>query len=557
MGKSDIDGVTKTRFASIADGEEWSQQVQQSQWFKSRLFINRIQIVLWIRLTLFVLEKQIRSSKIANLFANDGDVENDALETGSVKDFAMAAGAREQKHRTDMKEADFEYQKDVIKESKNDTANLSMLFFALKKGVKYSYLIFNGIILAFIVGFCVYSYQRAQYVAELNSKANADIAHVWYEPGQKTYESIINEFTEGTVMKFNGEMNNGFEFDMTLCVNDKGEVEGAYIYTKLQSVKDNIPERIEQDFDDDGEDIISDEEEKWSEYLCAALPLKGKMKGELEPGKKITLELYEYDSNNRKIGTFKGNGTFNREGELESLRIEGTFKNHEGQKNKFFMNLASTVKIESFKAILDGLQKRKAIRKVLHYHEGNKPYAIIVNRDKEIKLLTFVNATTDYEEMANDLGSDFGEYDKENVIVKDDYILIRSPYGGGTYNNGIDPYTPAIGVMSIDLRGDMPKTSNTIKGVIWDESRWESQNKFYVVDTEGMPTVITGYNQYGEIVSSDSLPIFHAYIPAPGFIVGECYADDDIDDDFSFGGLITKYYDFDGKEIDEGSPEPI
>lgn len=550
MGKFDIDGVTKTRFASIADGEEWKRQVQQSQWFKSRLFINKIEIEIWLRLALFVLEKQIRTSKIANLFANNGDVENDALETGSIKDFAMAAGAREQKHRTDMKEADFEYQKDVIKESKTDTANLSFLFFALKNGVKYSYFIINALILAFILGLGNYYYQRAQLLAELNSKANADIAHVWYEPGQKTYESIIDEFTEGYIMQFSGKMNNGYEFDMTLCVNDNGDVEGAYIYTFLHSVRDNIPPRVAEEFDDDGEDIISDDERS-SEYVCAALPLKGKMKGDLDSEKKISFELYEYDGDNRKIGSFKGSGSLNNEGERGPLRIEGTFKNHEGQKNKFSMKIDYVVKIEGFKAIVDGLQKRKAIRKVLHYHDGETPYAIIVNRDKKIKLLKYINSTTDYEKQANDFGPVYGEYDKNNVLVKDDYILMRDSYDAGTYNNGVDPYTPATGISIIDLRGDMPKDTPTIKGVIWDESRWESQNKFYVVDTDRMPIIVTGYNQYGEIVSTDSLHIFHAYIPTPGIIVGEDYANDSPDDDFSFGGLVTKTYDFDGNEIVE------
>lgn len=237
MGKFDIPGVTKTRFASIQDGEDWSQQIQKSAWFKSRLFINKMEIVIWIKLALHVLEYQIRSSKITNLFANDGKLENDAVETGSLKDFVMQAGSKAVSHRKDMKEADFEYQKDVIKEQTTNALNLMFIFYALKNGVKYSYLIINGLILAFILGILNYNYQRAQLHAEVNSMANADIAAAWYEPGQRTYESILNDCQQGEILQFDGEMKNDYRFAMTSALTAKKRREHTFMTTCHKSTR--------------------------------------------------------------------------------------------------------------------------------------------------------------------------------------------------------------------------------------------------------------------------------------------------------------------------------
>ncbi len=553
MGKFDIDGVTKTRFASIQDGEEWSEQIQKSAWYKSRLYINKIEIVLWIRLALFVLEKQIRTSKIANLFANDGDIKNDGVETGSFTDFVKEAGSHEERHRRDMKEADFEYQKDFISNHKKDSVSLSSLFFVLKNGVKYSYLIINSLILAFILGICIHNYRRSQEIAEMNSKANTDIAQAWYEPGQKTYESVWKEYSNGTIMQFDGQMSNGYRFEMTLC-NDNGKASGAYVYNDLSSAKD-LPKRIVDDnFDDDDYDdddrygdnsdqLLSDEiEEEYSRYDCAALTLKGKIKGDVfTPGKEVSVNLTEYDSKNHKVGSFKGKGIVDND---KRLLISGTFKNHEGQKNSFTMSLSKSVCVESFDKIVNSLLNEKAIRKILYLNEKENPYAIIVDKSREIRMLKYIDAFTDYESEAQNSTPYFGTYDKKNVIVDNDCIVLRRRSDWDTYSDGVDNNIPAECISIIDLRGDSPKFDTTIDGVIWNDAKWISDKMFYSVII-GEVTTIKGYNRYGEEVSDATLPIFHVAITSPGIIEGETWEED------SEGNFnpVTRTYDFEGNEL--------
>ena len=112
------------------------------------------------------------------------------------------------------------------------------------------------------------------------STGRADIAPAWYEQGQKTYESILQDCKVGTrVLQFKGEMRNGYRFDMTLCLDGKNTI-GAYVYNDLEQINRNLPKAANQDY--------YSENAPSSNYTCAALMLKGDLKGDISaPGKKI------------------------------------------------------------------------------------------------------------------------------------------------------------------------------------------------------------------------------------------------------------------------------
>ncbi|MDE6643979.1 MAG: hypothetical protein K2K27_07750 [Muribaculaceae bacterium] len=547
MGKFDIPGVTKTSFASIQDGEEWSQQVQKSEWFKSRLFINKIEIVLWIRLALFVLEKQIRASKFANIFANDGVFKNDAIKTGSIKDFIVEAGGQEEKHRRNMQEADLEVHKELIKEQKAETASMSFLFFALKNSVKYSYYIINGLVLTFIIWAICHNYQRSQLLAEEHSTANTDIAPAWYEQGQKTYESILQDCKVGTrVLQFKGEMRNGYRFDMTLCLDGKNTI-GAYVYNDLEQINRNLPKAANQDY--------YSENAPSSNYTCAALMLKGDLKGDISaPGKKISVNLTEYDINNHKVGSFKGQGVVESKNSSIYLTIEGIFKSHSGQKIRFDMSLYNSIEVESFTEIANGLLSRKSIKKILYISDNENPFAIVVNNHDNIVMLKYSGLLTDYDIKVQDATPNFGYYYADKVIEGDDYIIMKDQCNSISYSNGVDNYIPTEKIRILDLKENALRDT-TINGVIWDNDIWESNKVFYTVKSEDSPVIITGYNKYGKVISDITLPIFHAYIPTPGIIIGEMWGDAP-EGDFH-QPVFTKVFDFNGNEIEDFTPVEV
>lgn len=547
MGKFDIPGVTKTSFASIQDGEEWSQQVQTSEWFKSRLFINKIEIVLWIRLALFVLEKQIRASKFANIFANNGEFKNDAINTGSIKDFVIEAGGQEKKHRTNMQEADFEVHKELIKEQKAETASMSFLFFALKNSVKYSYYIINGLVLTFIIWAICHNYQRSQLLAEEHSTANTDIAPAWYEQGQKTYESILQDCKVGTrVLQFKGEMRNGYRFDMTLCLDGK-DANGAYVYNNLEQINRNLPKPVEQ--------YNSYDEDNSSDFTCAALILKGKVKGDTSiPGKKISIDLTEYDINNHKTGSFKGQGVVESKNGLIYLTIEGIFKSHSGQKIRFDMSLYNSIEVESFTEIINGMLSRKTINKLLYISDNDSPFAIVVNESNNIVMLKYSGLLTDYDTKVEYATPNFGYYHPDKILEGDDYIIMKDQCNSISYSNGVDNYIPTEKIRILDLKENALRDT-TINGVIWDNDIWESNKVFYTVKSEDSPVIITGYNKYGKVISDITLPIFHAYIPTPGIIKGEMWGDAPEGDFHS--PIIIKVFDFNGNEIEDFTPVEV
>ena len=267
------------------------------------------------------------------------------------------------------------------------------------------------------------------------------------------------------------------------------------------------------------------------------------MKGDIStPGKKGSVNLTEYDNNNHKIGSFTGKGIVESTGGLISLRIEGTFKNHDGQKNSFIMQLSKSVRVESFTETINGLLARKTINKVLHLQDGDNPYAIIVTKNRDIRMLKKMDAFSDQENAVNNAYPIYGTYDKDHIIVTDDCIIMRTP-SYFAYRNGVDNYKHAETVKIIDLRGQTP-TDVIIDGVVWNDAKWESDKMFYVIETEN-ETTIKGYNQYGKIVSNITIPIFHTVITNSGIILGDTIGHD-LDGNAE---LVNIAYDLDGNEL--------
>ena len=450
-----------------------------------------------------------------------------------------------------MKDADFEFQKDFIRDSKKDTIGLSVGFYALKNTVKYSYLIINCLIIAAIIGFIYYNYHRNAVIAEMNSQANADIAHAWYEAGQKPYESVWTGLKEGELLQFTGEMSNGFLFEMTLKVDDDGNATGAYVYKNLESINKDLPAYTqveENDFEDEEDDAFlnSGKEVESSNYVCAALSLEGKIKGSFAPGKKISINLSEYNSSHKKIGSFKGEGTFDLKNEMAMLIIGGMFKNHEGQKNSFTMRLSNYIHIESMSKIIDNLLQNKTIKRVLYLNDKENPYAIVVTKNKEIRMLKYSGPMTNYEKALQDATPFYGIYNRDNVLICEDCILLRNTSEWITYSDG-EYYVSAEKIDIIDLRDYANPKNTSIDGVIWNDELWKTCNRFYVVESDDNPINIIGYNKYGEAQSEITLPIFHVRIPEPGIIEGDVWEEES--EDNPYGNLVTKRYDFDGNEL--------
>lgn len=540
MGKFDIPGVTKSNFSSIQDGEEWSQQVQKSDWFKSRMFINKIEILLWIRLTLRALEYYIRKSKLANVFANDGDFKNDAIKTGSFKDYIFDWGDQDKKHQRNMQEADFEIHKELLKEHKDNANVLSICFFALKSCVKYSYFIINGIILAFLIWVMCHYYEDYREKAALNSTANEDIAPAWYEPGQKTYESILKDCKVGTkVLEFGGSMQNHHGFSMTLCLEGK-KATGAYVYYGLEQLNRNLPKQ--SDYNDNTEN---------SNYICAALKLEGEVKGDITtPGKKISINLNEYDINNHKVGSFKGTGTVQSS---DVLRIKGVFKNHKGQKIDFEMDLTKSIDAQSFAEIVNGMLTRKSISNILYVADNESPFAIVV-KNNDIVPIKYSGSFADYDRINT---PNLGSYNKDNIIIGDDYIIMREKDGDiiSYYSTMDKKYSPTVRVKVLDLHEQNLKVNDWIGRVVWDNDSWNEERKFYSVFIDDKSVTVKGYDQYGKVISDITIPIFHAYVPAPGIIIGETWGE--MQEGSFHQDVITKVFDFEGNELEGFNPDAV